>query len=127
MEIYYKVKNNIIEEKILLAQERAKQLYNLRKALIDCFESTIKQQAKYYNKKHKLQSFAIKELFIFSTRNLKQRRSNKKILHKFVELFKIENKIETQAYCLILSNIYRIYNIFYISLLKLYLYRIDNK
>jgi len=127
LEIYYKVKNNIIEEKILLAQERAKQLYNLRKALIDCFESTIKQQAKYYNKKHKLQSFAIKELFIFSTRNLKQRRSNKKILHKFVELFKIENKIETQAYCLILSNIYRIYNIFYISLLKLYLYRIDNK
>jgi hypothetical protein len=47
--------------------------------------------------------------------------------HKYVESFRIKNKSKTQVYRLILLNIYRIYNIFYVSLLKLYLHRIDNK
>jgi len=61
------------------------------------------------------------------TRNLKQKRFSKKMSHKYVELFRIKNKSETQIYCLILLNIYRIYNTFYVSFLKLYLYRVNNK
>ncbi len=60
-------------------------------------------------------------------KNLKQKRFSKKILHKYIELFKIKHKIKTQTYCLILSNIYRIYNTFYVLLLKLYLYCVNNK
>jgi hypothetical protein len=60
-------------------------------------------------------------------KNLKQKRFSKKISHKYVELFKIKNKIKTQTYYLILFNIYRIYNIFYVLLLKLYLHRVNNK
>jgi len=69
----------------------------------------------------------MKKLIMLSTRNLKQKRFSKKMSHKYVESFRIKNKIETQAYCLILLNIYRIYNTFHVLLLELYLHRVDNK
>ena len=53
-------------------------------------------------------------------KNLKQKRLNKKLSYKFVRLFKITNIIKAQAYRLLLFSIYRIHNIFYIFLLKLY-------
>ena len=53
-------------------------------------------------------------------KNLKQKRLSKKLFHKFVNFFRIVNKIKTQTYRLLLSIIYRIYNIFYIFLLKFY-------
>ncbi len=127
LKIYYKVKNNFTKKKILLTQKRVKQLYNLRKILIRRLENAIAQQTKYYNKKYKLKSFAIEELIILLIKNLKQKRFSKKILHKYVKLFRIKNKIKTQIYCLTLLNIYQIYNTFYILLLKLYLYRASNK
>ena len=71
--------------------------------------------------------FDINNLMILSTKNLKQKRFFKKISHKFVESFKIENKIETQIYRLTLSNIYQIHNTFHVSLLKSYRYRVDDK
>ena len=60
------------------------------------------------------------------TKNLKQKRFNKKLFYKFVDLFKVKNKIKFQVYRLTLSNIYRIHNIFYVSLLKRYYYRIND-
>jgi len=60
-------------------------------------------------------------------KNLKQKRFSKKMLHKYVELFRIKNKIETQIYCFILFNIYQIYNIFYILFLELYLHYVNNE
>ena len=38
----------------------------------------------------------------------------------------MKNKIDEQAYRLTLFNIYRIYNTFHVSFLKLYLYRVDD-
>jgi len=64
---------------------------------------------------------------MLSTRNLKQKRSSKKMSHKYVKSFRIKNKIKTQTYRFILLNIYRIYNTFHVLLLKLYLHRVDNK
>jgi hypothetical protein len=64
---------------------------------------------------------------MLSIKNLKQKRFSKKMSHKHVKSFRIKNKIKTQIYRLILLNIYQIYNTFYVLLLKLYLYRIDNK
>ena len=71
LEIYYKVKNNFIKEKILLAQKHLKQLYNLRNFLAKYFKNIVKQQTKYYNKRYKLKRFTIKELIILLTKNLK--------------------------------------------------------
>ena len=63
---------------------------------------------------------------LLSTKNLKQKRFNKKLLHKLIKLFRIEDKINEQAYRLILLNIYLIHNIFSISFLKLYLHRAND-
>ena len=57
---------------------------------------------------------------ILSIKNLKQKRSNKKLSNKAIDLFIIRNVVDKQAYRLALSLIYRIYNVFHISLLKLY-------
>ena len=57
---------------------------------------------------------------MLTIKNLKQKRSSKKLFHKFINLFQIVDKIRTQAYRLFLSIIYRIYNIFYVFLLKPY-------
>ena len=46
---------------------------------------------------------------------------------KFAKSFRIENKIKKQTYRLTLSFTYRIHNIFYVSLLKSYYHRIDDK
>ena len=66
------------------------------------------------------------DLILLSIKNLKQKRLNKKLSHKFVESFKMKNKIEEQAYRLTLSNIYRIHNTFHVSFLKLYLHRVND-
>ena len=63
---------------------------------------------------------------ILSTKNLKQKRSNKKLSNKAIDLFIIRNVVDKQAYRLALSLIYRIYNVFYISLLELYRRRDNN-
>ena len=47
--------------------------------------------------------------------------------HKYVESFRIKNKSKTQVYRLILLNIYRIHNTFYVLLLEPYLHRVDDK
>ena len=60
------------------------------------------------------------DLIILIIKNLKQKRSNKKLFYKFMNFFRIVDKIKAQAYRLFLSIIYRIYNIFHISLLKPY-------
>ena len=65
------------------------------------------------------------DLILLSIKNLKQKRLSKKLSHKFIKLFKMKDKIEKQTYRLTLSNIYRIHNTFYISLLKSYLHRAD--
>ena len=59
-------------------------------------------------------------------KNLKQKRSNKKLSNKIIDLFIIRNIVDKQAYRLALSSIYRIYNVFYISLLELYRRRDNN-
>ena len=59
-------------------------------------------------------------LIILTIKNLKQKRSSKKLFHKFIKIFRIVDKIKAQIYRLLLSIIYRIYNIFHIFLLKPY-------
>ena len=56
-------------------------------------------------------------------KNLKQKRSSKKLFYKFIKLFRITNKVNAQTYRLLLFFFYKIYNIFYISLFEFYHYR----
>ena len=63
---------------------------------------------------------------ILLIKNLKQKRSNKKLSNKIIDLFIIRNVVDKQAYRLALSLIYRIYNVFYMLLLELYRRRDNN-
>ena len=60
-------------------------------------------------------------------KNFKQKRINKKLLHKFLNSFRMKNKINEQTYRLTLFNTYRNYNIFHMLFLKSYLYRVDDQ
>ena len=65
-------------------------------------------------------NFKIDNLIMLSTKNLKQKKSNKKLFHKFIELFCVKKFDQKQTYYLIFFNIYQIYFIFYVSLIELY-------
>ena len=60
------------------------------------------------------------DLIMLIIKNLKQKRLNKKLFHKFINFFRIVDKIKAQIYRLLLLIIYRIHNIFHIFLLKPY-------
>ena len=53
-------------------------------------------------------------------RNLKQKRLNKKLSHKFLNSFRILKSFDTQLYRRILISTYRIHLIFHVFLLKFY-------
>ena len=127
LEIHYEIENNFIEERISNAKKRVKTFHDLKNSLKLRLERVDVEQTKYYNRKHKSMFFDINNLMMLSTKNLKQKRFFKKRSHKFVESFKVKNKIESQIYRLTLSNIYRIHNIFHVSLLKSYRHRVDDK
>ena len=63
------------------------------------------------------------DLVMLAIKNLKQRRSSKKLTYKYVGSFRIMDKIGSQAYRLLLPSTYRIHNIFHVSLLESYYLR----
>ena len=126
LEIHYDIENNVSQKRISFAKERVRRLHDLRNFLIDRLQRANAHQAKYYNEKHQLKSYAIDDLVMLSTKNLKQKRFNKKLSHRFERSFKIENKIEAQTYRLTLFFNYRIHNIFHVFLLESYHHRVDD-
>ena len=84
------------------------------------------EQIKYYNVNYKSKKYVVNDLILLSIKNFKQKRSNKKLSHKFIKSFRMKNKINEQTYCFTLFNIYRIHNTFHISFLKSYLHRADD-
>ncbi len=77
----------------------------------------IDAQTKYYNKKHK---------FMLSAKNLKQKKSSKKLLNKIIKFFCIQEFINKQMYYLDLSIIYKVHSVFHVFLLKLYNHKLNN-
>ncbi len=63
---------------------------------------------------------------MLSAKNLKQKKSSKKLSNKMIEFFRIQKFIDKQMYCLDLSIIYRVHFVFHVFLLKLYNRRLNN-
>ena len=57
---------------------------------------------------------------MLSTKNLKQKRPSKKLSHKYIGLFRVEDIVGSQVYRLTLPATYRIYPVFYVSYLEPY-------
>ena len=126
LEIHYKVENNFIKEKIPFAKEQIKQFYDIRNQLMQRLQKASAQQIKYYNINYQSKSYAVSDLMLLSIKNFKQKRLSKKLSHRFVNSFRMKDKIDEQTYRLTLSNIYHIHNIFYVSLLKSYLHCVND-
>ena len=122
-EIHYEVEDNSIKGGVPSAKERVKRLHDIRNQLMQRLQRANAEQTKYYNANHKSKKYAVGDLILLSTRNLKQKRPSKKLSHRFVGPFRVENKIGEQAYRLTLPNTYRIHNTFHVSLLEPYLHR----
>ena len=109
-----------INERVPTAKERVQQLDELYISLIDQWQSIVESHAKFYNKKHKLKKFNIKDLIMLLTKNLKQKRPSKKLSYRNIDPFRVKSISGKQAYRLFLPMTYRIHPVFYVSLLKLY-------
>jgi len=125
--IYYDVEDNAWEEKVPTAKNRVKQLHEARKKLSKQWESAVTSQVKAYNKKHKPKTYNKGNLVLLSMKNLSQKRSNKKLLHKFAESFRIQDIVRKQAYRLHLPTHYWIHNVFHVSYLESYNWRLNNQ
>ena len=126
-EIRWEIEDNSLKGEIFSANERVKLLQARRHELTKRLRKASASQTKYYNKKHTPQDYFVGQLVMLFTKNLKQKRSSKKLSHKFVGSFRIEDKVKEQVYRLTLSSIYRIHNIFHVSLLKPYHHRADSE
>ena len=122
-EIHYEVEDNSAVEGVPEAKDRVRRLNEMRNSCAQRLEHAGALQAKYYNRKHKPMSYAVGDLVLLSTKNLKQKRPSKKLSHKFAGPFRIEDKVGAQAYRLTLPNTYRIHNTFHVSLLEKYHHR----
>ena len=127
LKIHYEIENNFIKRKIPFAKERVKRFHDIRNQLMQRLQKASAQQTKYYNANHQSKSYAVSDLVLLSIKNFKQKRLSKKLSHKFIDSFRIKNKINEQTYRLTLFNTYRIHNIFHVSFLKSYLHRADDQ
>jgi len=63
---------------------------------------------------------------MLSAKNLKQKKSSKKLSNKMIEFFRIQEFIDKQTYRLDLSVIYRVHSVFHVFLLKSYNRRLND-
>lgn len=119
-ELHYEIEDDFIEGKIPAANERIKLLQASKDETAQRLNSANEAQAKYYNKLHQPQSYKMGDLIMLIIKNLKQKRPNKKLSHKFVGSFRITDIVKAQIYRLLLFSTYRIHNIFHVSLLEPY-------
>ena len=110
---------------MLAIAKRIQQMQNARKSLKKHLIKIQKYQQKYYNKHYIAVTLKKEQIILLNIKNLKlQKVTYKKLAFKYIGLFKMQNAIGTQAYCLQLPFIYCIYNVFYILLLKPYQHRL---
>ncbi len=63
---------------------------------------------------------------MLSAKNLKQKKSSKKLSNKMIKFFHIQELINKQTYYLDLSIIYKVHSVFHVFLLKSYNHRLNN-
>ena len=102
------------------AAERLTQLKKIHEQLKIDLGSAQVNQAKYHNAKHKAVTFSVGDKVWLKTTNFKTQRPSKKLDAKRVGPFKVERKINDQAYRLSLPASMKIWPTFHVSLLDPY-------
>lgn len=109
------------------AMNRVKMMKIMRDDLKEKYYQTTFWQIKYHNENHQHKSYNVENLIHLFIKNLKTRRSCKKLDDHYKSLFKISNKKKDQTYELKLFEIFCVHKIFHVSLLKNYFLRFDDK
>ena len=76
------------------------------------------QQQRYYDARHKPESFEEGSYVLLSTQNIRLKGTPSKLRRRFAGPFKIIQRIGNQAYKLQLPDSWHIHNVFHVSLLK---------
>ena len=108
------IKWKYVEKKISAVNKKIKQLHKIQKKLIQWWVYVVKLQIKYYNQKHIFKKFNFDDLIMLFVQNIKQKKTFKKLFHKFIESFHVFKIIDKQTYWLILFTKYKIYSVFHV-------------
>ncbi len=99
-----------------------------KKTLRKLWEKTQNIVKKYYDTHRKDISFTIKKEIFLNTKNLRVRKSYKKLTNRYIKPFKLTKAIGLNIYQLELPEQYRrLYKTFHISLLELYMRKAGEK
>jgi hypothetical protein len=123
-----KWKNQIqqdFEKKMSTTQFRILKIMILRFQLYKRLKKTRKNQIKYYDEKHILRIFNVKDKILLNFKNIHTSRSFKKLDYEYYELFEMQNLVEKQTYKFNLFHTFRIHNVFHVFLLKSFKKRFD--
>lgn len=100
------------------ARTRAIDLAAVRGKLEAQVKKAADAQARYYNTKHKPQSYKVGDMVYLSSKNIKSTRPSKKLAYKYYRSYEVKLPIGKQAYRLRLPPSMKIHNGFYVSLLE---------
>ena len=105
--------------KVPAATERAIHMRETNEKLAEQWRVASESQIQGQRAHQKLKEYQVGDKVLLSTKNLRLDVPKKKMAARFVGPFRITDAIGKQAYRLALLTLYRIYNVFYVSLLEL--------
>jgi hypothetical protein len=103
------------------AKARAEQMVELRAFLEKRWREATATQRKYADRRTKLHEFAVGDMVWLSGKNIRTKRLDKKLDHRFYEPYLVTERVGTQAYRLkLLQEVGNIHDVFHVSLFEPY-------
>ena len=104
--------------KVPAAAERAEEVRTQDEKLKHLWRQSVNNRANYHDSKHKRREYAVGDMVMLSTKNLRLKVPKKKLAARYVGPFRIRDVIGTQAYRIALPKEYPVHNVFHVSLLE---------